>query len=195
MDDKDMRKFGNFVAFLRKEKGITQAELGEAVHVSNKAVSKWERGQGFPDVVNLSALADTLGVSITELLQGERIVAEEISVPSADESICKAVSLAKYQHDMERRGIVIAVICVIAIIAVLFLIDIGGLLFFFMNILPIICAVASLILIGVSIHRKRQAQTWKFMLTVAFVLLAVAFIPFACLCIGFIQIAVGFITF
>ena len=68
----DSSKTGTLIAAARKEKNMTQRELAEALHVSDRAVSKWERGVGFPDVSLLEPLADALGLSVTELLRGER---------------------------------------------------------------------------------------------------------------------------
>lgn len=67
------QKTGEFIAALRRERGLTQAQLGELLHVSDKAISRWETGRGFPDVGNLEALSEHLGVSVAELLKGERI--------------------------------------------------------------------------------------------------------------------------
>lgn len=66
----DNIQFGQFVAHLRKEKNITQKELADRLHVTDKAVSKWETGKGFPDLKLLEPLAQELGVSLVELLQG-----------------------------------------------------------------------------------------------------------------------------
>ena len=60
---------GNNIARLRKEKGLTQAELGDILGVSNQAVSKWESGMTMPDVLLLPALADVFGCYIDELFQ------------------------------------------------------------------------------------------------------------------------------
>ena len=68
----DKERFGAFLARLRKEKGMTQKELAERLFVSDKAVSKWERALSLPDVALLIPLADCLGVSVAELLRGER---------------------------------------------------------------------------------------------------------------------------
>ncbi|MBQ9979708.1 MAG: helix-turn-helix transcriptional regulator [Oscillospiraceae bacterium] len=68
----DKSKTGALIAELRKEKGFTQKQLAELLHVSDRTVSKWERGAGFPDVGLLEALADTLGLSVVELISGER---------------------------------------------------------------------------------------------------------------------------
>ncbi len=64
-------KMGALIRSLRKEKGMTQLELAQAVQVSDKAVSKWERGQGCPDVSLLTALSDILGVNLEQMLTGD----------------------------------------------------------------------------------------------------------------------------
>ncbi|MCC8150637.1 MAG: helix-turn-helix domain-containing protein [Lachnospiraceae bacterium] len=73
----DMQKTGSFIAACRKEKGWTQKQLGEQVGVSDRAVSKWERGKSFPDISLLEPLGDCLGVTVSELLAGQHIEAEE----------------------------------------------------------------------------------------------------------------------
>lgn len=64
----DKQKFGAFVAQLRKERGMTQREVAEHLHLSDKAVSKWETGMSIPDTALLVPLAELLGVTVTELL-------------------------------------------------------------------------------------------------------------------------------
>ena len=90
MYELDKAKFGAFVARLRKEKGYTQKELAEQLLISDKAVSKWETGVTIPDTALLIPLADILGVTVTELLTGERM--EEQAVPPEKvENIVKTV--------------------------------------------------------------------------------------------------------
>lgn len=67
----DCEKIGAIIRAQRKEKGLTQNELAKLLTVSDKAVSKWERGTGCPDVSLLGRLSDALGVNIAELLEGE----------------------------------------------------------------------------------------------------------------------------
>lgn len=64
---------GAVIRKLRESKKITQEELAERIHVSSKAVSKWETGQGFPDISLLEPLASALDISVIELLSGEDI--------------------------------------------------------------------------------------------------------------------------
>ena len=66
-------KFGLFVTELRKKKNLTQKDLAEKLYVSDKTVSKWERGLSMPNVVLLIPIADILDVTVTELLSGEKI--------------------------------------------------------------------------------------------------------------------------
>ena len=61
---------GSVIRSLREGKGLTQEKLAELLHVSAKAVSKWETGRGFPDISLLEPLAQTLGISVLELLSG-----------------------------------------------------------------------------------------------------------------------------
>lgn len=68
----DAMKTGTLIARTRKEKGLTQRELAEKVYVSVQAVSKWEKGKNFPDLALMEPLADELGLTVTELLAGER---------------------------------------------------------------------------------------------------------------------------
>ena len=68
----DSQKIGQRIASLRKEQNLTQQELADRLGVTNKAVSKWERGDGLPDISLMTALADALDVTVDELLRGER---------------------------------------------------------------------------------------------------------------------------
>ena len=68
--DTNAKNTGQYIADLRKGKDLTQQQLADLLGVTNKAVSKWENGQGLPDIGILLQLADTLGVSTDELLQG-----------------------------------------------------------------------------------------------------------------------------
>ena len=69
----DMQKIGSFLAALRKERNLTQDELGAQIGVTNKTISRWETGNYLPPVEMLQTLGDNFGVSINEILNGERI--------------------------------------------------------------------------------------------------------------------------
>lgn len=69
-------KIGNFICELRKNKGLSQTELGNKLNVTNKAVSRWKTGRGLPDSSLLLPLAKELGVTVDEILRGEFVVSE-----------------------------------------------------------------------------------------------------------------------
>ena len=77
MYELDKAAFGRFLAQLRREKGMTQKELAATLYVSDKAVSKWERGLSVPDISLLVPLAEQLNVTVAELLQGRRVEEEQ----------------------------------------------------------------------------------------------------------------------
>lgn len=72
-NDMDNYVTGAVIRKLRESKRMTQEELAEKIFVSSKAVSKWETGQGFPDISLLEPLANALGISVIELLSGEDV--------------------------------------------------------------------------------------------------------------------------
>lgn len=73
----DMVKMGSFLAELRKENNLTQAELGEKLGVTNKTISRWETGNYMPPVEMLEELSNMYGMSINELLSGKKLSTEE----------------------------------------------------------------------------------------------------------------------
>ena len=64
-------KVGNFIAEMRKKKNLTQQQLGDKLYVTDKAVSKWERGKSLPDITLLSKLAEIFEVEVEDILSGE----------------------------------------------------------------------------------------------------------------------------
>ena len=72
----DTKKIGKFIALKRKEKGITQEQLGEKLGVTNKTVSRWENGNYMPDLSLLEPLSQELSITLNELLTGENIEKE-----------------------------------------------------------------------------------------------------------------------
>lgn len=67
----DCKKVGNLILGLRKEKGLTQKQLADAMNISDKTISKWERGLGCPDVSLLHELSEVLGVNVEKILLGD----------------------------------------------------------------------------------------------------------------------------
>lgn len=89
------KSLGALIAEARRKKGMTQLELAEKMGVTDKAVSKWERDLSCPDVNSLPQLAEVLGISIEELLQGknEKQPADS-KVGELLDTILKAIALA-----------------------------------------------------------------------------------------------------
>lgn len=73
----DAEKIGRLICQLRKEKGLTQQQLAEILNVSDKAVSKWERGCGSPDISSMPTISNFFGISLDSLLSGELDINEE----------------------------------------------------------------------------------------------------------------------
>ena len=110
----DLKKTGALIAELRRQKNLTQKELAAQLGVTDKAISRWETGKGFPDVSLLERLATTLDVTITEIVNGERNVPENVTSES-DQAVLSALG---YARGMLRT--LIAVILAVAGVALIF---------------------------------------------------------------------------
>lgn len=89
------RSMGETISCLRKEKGMTQKDLADQLGITDKAVSKWERGVAYPDTATIPALAEILGISVEELLNAK--AAPTPAAKGADDIlnlVLKAVPLA-----------------------------------------------------------------------------------------------------
>ena len=102
MDSINKEKFGAFLSELRKGRGMTQQELADRLFISNKAVSKWERGQSLPDIDLLTPLADILGVSVAELLKGERLTGEAMDSGEVETLVNQALQLSEAEAGKQR---------------------------------------------------------------------------------------------
>lgn len=100
----DAQEFGTFIQTRRKELGLNQAQLAEKLHVTAKAVSRWERGIGFPDIKLLQPLADALEITIAELMQS-RILEAELSKEEASEIVSETIESIRKQERKQRRKI------------------------------------------------------------------------------------------
>jgi len=109
----DNTKTGKFIAECRKELGYNQKDLAAKLNVTDKAVSKWETGRSSPDVSMLIPLADVLGVSVTEILNGEKISEENISSIS-NEIIVKSLKKSKSKKLL---AVILALALLIGILA------------------------------------------------------------------------------
>lgn len=110
----DMQKIGTFLAELRKEKNLTQDELGEQIGVTNKTVSRWENGNYLPPVEFLQILSKLYDVSLNELLSGERLN-EACYKQNAEEYI--TTDLMTKSKDAKKRMIVSYLIATLTVVS------------------------------------------------------------------------------
>ena len=174
----DASKFGKFISDQRKELGMTQADLGNKLMVTDKAVSKWERGLGFPDINTLEPLAGALQVSVQELMRAEKNVTQVTNEEAVSEALRNTISVADKQlKDAEKRGIVV-ILGVVAVVVLLMLAienmtlsEIGMVAVFVY--LPLVCIVAVIALFVRVLIQKKKGGAYKKTLFWAAILIGV----------------------
>lgn len=126
-------KIGKFISALRKENGMTQEQLGEKLGVTNKTVSRWENGNYMPNIEMLSLLSKEFGVSINEIISGERLGTEEFK-KAADDNLVTALAsstftlkekITFFKKKWLREHIVTIALCVLAWIGVMVLLKLN----------------------------------------------------------------------
>lgn len=113
-------KTGELIADLRKQKNWTQSDLALKLGVTDKAVSRWETGRGFPDISLLKPLSDMLDVTLNELILGERIN-PEAQMARADDTILRTLMDSNQKVDRLINGLLFALGSVLLVFALLFL--------------------------------------------------------------------------
>jgi len=113
----DAIQLGAFIAERRKELGLTQAQLAEKIHMTDKAVSRWERGVGLPDITSLEPLASALKVSLVQLLQMQYDFSESIKTNDAEKLLVTTIQLSKGTKRLTKifGGTVLSVFLVVAL--------------------------------------------------------------------------------
>lgn len=123
----DMQKIGRFLAELRKDKNLTQEELGEKIGVTNKTVSRWENGNYLPPVEILQILSKLYDVSINEILSGERLDTDTYK-EKAEENIVTALhnstadlpeKVRKYKSEWRKKHWIELLIEIIALFTIM----------------------------------------------------------------------------
>ena len=114
----DLIKIGKYIAGKRKGLGLTQRQLAEKLGMSDKSVSKWERGVCLPDVSVYMELCDILEISINEFLAGEDIREENI-IKKSEDNLIQVTKDSKYKQRNLKSVIVILIIITIASVAAL----------------------------------------------------------------------------
>lgn len=123
----DQIKTGKFIATLRKEKDLTQEQLGEKLGVTNKTISRWENGNYMPDIEMLSLLSKEFDVSINELISGERLLLDDFK-KAADNNLVMALNnsaftlkekIAFFKKKWLREHIATIVLCIVVWIGIM----------------------------------------------------------------------------
>lgn len=123
----DQIKTGKFIATLRKEKELTQEQLGEKLGVTNKTISRWENGNYMPDIEMLSLLSKEFDVSINELISGERLLLDDFK-KAADNNLVTALNnstftlkekIAFFKKKWLREHIATIVLCIVVWIGIM----------------------------------------------------------------------------
>ncbi|MBM6684459.1 MULTISPECIES: helix-turn-helix domain-containing protein [Clostridia] len=110
----DVKRTGSFIAEMRKGKNMTQAELAAKLQVTDKAVSRWERGVGYPDITLLEPLAGQLGVTVLDILRGEKTFPDKMTGEETEQTVAETVRLAAVQRRQAvRRVILLAIVMLI----------------------------------------------------------------------------------
>ena len=111
----DQIKTGKFIADERKKKGYTQRQLAEQLGISDKTISKWERGNGFPEISLLLPLCNELDLSVNELLTGERISETEYREKAEENmvNLVKEAQESKKKIFFIRNGIGLVIACIL----------------------------------------------------------------------------------
>ena len=122
----DQEKIGQFILKLRKEKNMTQQELAKRIGVTDRAISKWENGRGLPDLSLLKPLCNELGITINDLLSGDKVKPKE-SAEKFEENILKTIDYSnKRVRHVKRLGLFTAIFIVLIFVILfgMFCIDI-----------------------------------------------------------------------
>lgn len=116
----NQEKIGSFLSSVRKEKGLTQEQLGEKLGVTQKTISRWETGKNMPDISMFSDICDTLDIEITELFKGERISSEYVTKSDTSKIIRDLIVIVMQKNHILKivgaiLSIVITITCMIGL--------------------------------------------------------------------------------
>ena len=117
----DQIRIGRFIAECRKKKNLTQMQLAEMLNITDKAVSKWERGITMPDTSLMLELCDILGISVNELLSGEKINMENSNQKNEQLLLDMAKELEKTNKTMWSSMWAIMIVSMTALITGIFI--------------------------------------------------------------------------
>lgn len=140
----DQEKIGQFIASLRREMALTQRELAEKLCVSDKAISKWECGKGLPEVSLMLPLCEVLGITVNELLSGERLENESYQA-RAEENM---TALLRERTENKRKLLLEFVVILITMLSSVTIILLSGLLALGTPLRILLIVIALVVMVG-----------------------------------------------
>ncbi len=155
----DAKIFGCFVADRRKELKMTQKELAAKIQVTDKAVSKWERGLGFLDI-KIEGLANALDVSILELMKSEKNT-DIVSVSETERAVSNVLNIAEQEVESRHRVLTViyaVTVFICSIVEMLFSIDWSGQSLTMTARIPYCAIVPGIVLVLYSVICKVRGQ-------------------------------------
>ena len=181
----DAQKLGSFIATQRKELGLTQSDLAEKLHVTDKAISRWERGVGLPDINTIEPLATALNVSVLEVMKAELVV-DAISEQDTTNVIKNVFELVEKKR-IERRLTYMICGAVALVIALVLMIDNFDFWLVVGVFLPTFGLVSGIVLLGFSIYRKKRNLPCKTTFVTGLILLLIPVVFVSILVAGFLM--------
>lgn len=162
----DTVKIGRFLKELRKEQNLTQEQLGEKVGVTNKTVSRWETGTYMPPIECLVILSELYGVSINEIIAGQRLSQVEFA-EAAEENLSEALQMSEqvFRQTEKRLSLLLLISTVIAMVIILLMPKFDGR--FLLNLLLILLVAGlafisnSVILVALLMNKERSGREQK----------------------------------
>ena len=124
----EQQKIGKFIHDLRKEKELTQKQLADLVGVSDKTISKWETGRGIPDTAIMSELCNVLGISVNELLSGERLSKDNYNGKAEENmvNLLKDSELQKDKREWSKINIILNLLWILLFLGMIAILRMGG---------------------------------------------------------------------
>lgn len=119
------QKIGKFIYELRKDKGLTQKQLAERVGVSDKTISKWETGRGIPDTAIMGELCEELGISINELLSGEKLSKDSYH-GKAEENMVNLLKNREEQKENQKWSVISVILNLFWVLLFFFMMTLLG---------------------------------------------------------------------
>lgn len=157
----DQIKIGKFIAECRKSKNLTQMQLSEMLNITDRAVSKWERGLSMPDSSIMLELCGILGISVNDLLSGEVVTMEKYN--ENNEKIL--LEMVKQKEESDKRllfmEIVTGVLCLIPLIAAVVIVNVVSMEEWLAGLIVGLCVIPLLIATPFMIRIEQVAGYYK----------------------------------